>query len=456
MPTNSIDSVAFAAFLDSLMTAELRRERSPGAALAFVKDGRVVHLKGYGNARLEIPRAVDPMRTIWRIGSISKTFTATAVVQLSDQGRLDLRADVNNYLSLFKVPSTYPVPVRVADLLTHTAGLDEIRPGTQAASAVAVLPLPEFLRTRLVRFQPPGETIAYSTYGISVAGALVEAVSGLGFEQYAEQRIWRTLGMTRTNITVPDSMQGDVAIGYEWRGDSLISQSWEWYHTTPASSVNSTAADMARYMIALLESGPAGDGRILSQAAMREMLRQHVTMHPRLPGVTLGFWEDYVGELRVVEHGGNMAGFSSHLMLIPAENAGLFVVSHLEGSSLRDNVKQAVLEHLFPKARLRRPVPPPPADFATRAEEFVGRYAQMSSCHSCIPRRVPYILDISVRDNALFFSNRRWIEVEPMLFVREDGTGYIAFRPDSTGKIAAMFAGGFWSFEKLPATSARE
>jgi CubicO group peptidase (beta-lactamase class C family) len=307
-------------------------------------------------ANVDTGRPVDPEVTIWRIGSISKTMTALAVVELASQGRIHLSGDVNSYVTSLEVPETYPLPITVADLLMHTSGLDEIRPGTQAPSAGEVLPLADFLRPRLVRIRPPGQVTAYSTYGSTVAGALVEDVTGKTIESVLRELIWQPLAMTRTSIDA--SKNPDVAMGYERKGESLEPQAWEWYHTTPASSVNSTAADMARYMISLLEKGDS------------TLLRQHITMHPRIEGVTLGLFEGFVGDLRFVEHGGNMAGFSAQMTLIPSERIGFFVVNHMEGSQLRNSVSSALIDHLFP-----------PASTAARPR---SRQASISTCRTAI------------------------------------------------------------------------
>ncbi|HJR64253.1 MAG TPA: serine hydrolase domain-containing protein [Gemmatimonadaceae bacterium] len=446
----TVDSARLARFVDSVITAEMTRQRIPGAAFVLVHRGRVLYARGYGVASVEPRRPVDPARTIWRVGSISKTFTATAVAQLAGRGVLHLGADVNGYLKGVTVPSTYPLPVTVTDLLTHTSGFDEVRPGTQAPTEDQVLPLADFLRPRLVRVRPPGTFIAYNTYGITLAGALIESATGTAFESFLRTTIWEPLGMSSTSITVPSAQRTHVALGYELRGESLVPQPWEWYHTTPASSVNSTAMDMARYMIAHLEGGRIGDRRAWPESVAVQMMRQHVTIHARVPGVTLGFFEDYVGALRVVEHGGNMAGFSSQMTLIPSEHAGFFIVSHLEGATLRDALREALLKWLYPAARVRHPVPTPAPDFASRAKAFLGRYAPTIGCNSCTPRRVPYVVQVTLADNALFMFGKRWIEVDPLVFVREDGTGHIAFQLDSSGRVASMSAGAFWSFEKLP------
>jgi CubicO group peptidase (beta-lactamase class C family) len=434
-------------FVDSFMAAELGPRHIPGAAFVFVRDGKIVAMRGYGLADVERRTPVIPESTIFRIGSISKVMTAMAVLQLADRGRIDLSADPARYVKRVSIPTNYPQPITVEQLLTHTAGFDEIRPGTQAPTRDAVLPFPDFLATRLVRVRPPNETIAYSTYGVTLAGELVEEVSGLPIEDYLTKEIWRPLGMTRTNINVPDSLRKWTAIGYEYVKDTLRPQPWEWYHTTPASSVNATTEDMGRFIIAQLAKGNAA----LSDRALRNMQRQHVTMHPRIPGVALGFYENSVGELRFIEHGGDVAGFSSLLVLLPSENIGFFMTMHLEGNNLRDLLKERLLQRLYPSARRLLPVPAKIPDDGASIAKYAGRYAPTSSCHSCRPRSVPYIMNVTANpDGTVGVSNKRWIRVEDEVFVREDGTGEIAFRTNATGAVTHMFWGGVWSFEKLP------
>lgn len=355
--TASVDSVDLAAFVDSFMTARMASDRIPGAGFVFVQNGRVLMTRGYGLANVAQQRPVLPESTIWRVGSISKVFTATAVMQLVDRGAVDLDAPIDRYVRRVAIPRTYPDSVTVRQLLNHTAGFDEVRPGTQAQTRDGLLRLDQFLNGRLVRVRPPGRTTAYSTYGITLAGEMIEEVSGVTYENFLQRNIWEPLGMRRSGIDVPTTLQGDVAMGYEISGDSLVSQPWEWYHTAPASSINATVADIGRFLIAQLAPAGVAAARILSDSALREMHRQQVTMHPSIPGYALGFYEDYVGDLRVLEHGGNTAGFSALMVLIPSENAGFFVVNHFEGSRLRDDLKWLLLERFFPSAKQRRQVP---------------------------------------------------------------------------------------------------
>lgn len=450
-PSGPIDRASLETLVDSVITAGIAQEKIPGAGFIFVQNGKVVWSRGYGVADLARGGGVSPESTVWRIGSISKVVTATAVMQLVDRGKVDLDAPVSRYVKRVTIPSTYPEPVTVRHLLTHTAGFDEIRPGTQAETKEGVLPLDRFLDGKLVRVRPPGKTIAYSTYGITLAGLLVEEVSGLPFEAYLRQNIWEPLGMTRSSIDVPAALQGNVAVGYEAEGDAIVPQPWEWYHTTPASSVNGTLADMARFMIAHLEGGAVNGKRILSQKSASEMKRRQISMHPSVPGYCLGFGEDFVGKQRVVEHGGNMAGFSTLMVLIPEARAGFFVVNQFEGSGLRDQLKGALLERFFPASRERRAVPSPlPSVAKVNAPRFAGEYGALPSCWSCDPPRIWGRITVTANeDGTLGFARKRWVWVEGTRFVREDGTGYIVFREDEKGSVRELHAGSYWGWENV-------
>jgi CubicO group peptidase (beta-lactamase class C family) len=447
-----IDSRELASFVDTLIIAQMAKEHIPGAVFLLVQDGKVVYQRGYGFANVERIKRVDPETTIWRIGSISKVFTATAVVQLADRGRFRLTDDVNRYLTRFKVPATYPEPVTFENLLTHTAGFDEIRPGTRAETAAGVLSLGDFLATRLVRLRPPGRTISYSTYGMTLGGYLVEQVSGLGFENYLSRNIWLPLGMTRTNIVVPDSLRADLAQGYEYDDGANKLAEWEWYHTTPASSINATAADMGRFIIAHLQDGQYGNTRILSVRAARDMHRQHMTSHPKLAGFAYGFYEDHSNGERLLEHGGNVEGFSAQLTLIPARGIGFFIASQHEPASLRDVVQTALLNHYFP-APPPTPATPMPG-YGERAPRFVGTYELNQFCHTCGPDRREYP-KIEVKANAdgtisITGNPKPLVEVSPSFFRRVDGTGGgVAFRDDASGRVS-LLAGDSWIvFERV-------
>jgi CubicO group peptidase (beta-lactamase class C family) len=435
-------------WVDAAMASGMEEEHIPGAAFVLVRDGAVVLAKGYGKADVESGRPFNADRTIFPIASVSKVFTATAVMQLVEQGRVELEADVNRYLDFAKVPSTYPQPVTIAHLLSHTAGFDEL-PGRRVRSESELMPLGRFLADRLVRVHPPGKVTSYSSYGMSLAGLMVEDVSGTGFESYLRRHIWDPLGMKRTSIAVPDATS-TLATAYEREDGELAAVPYEIYQTPPAASILSTVEDMGRYMIALWQGGRYGENGILREQRTDLMLRRRATMHPLLPGWTLGFQESDLNGLRIVEHGGDIGGFSSLLTLMPEQGVGFFIVHHLESNNLRFKLRQAILDRYFPDSRaLKVPVPDPKS--AAGLRRFAGKYRGNIFCHSC-PDGGPNVQEFEVEandDGTISIWGSRWVEVSPLYFVSADGRSRIGFAEDKSGRITALSAGSWKVLERI-------
>jgi CubicO group peptidase (beta-lactamase class C family) len=443
------DSGELASALAPVVAEGMAKEHIPGAVLVLVANGRVVLAQGYGVADVASKRPVDPVTTIFPIASISKLFTATAVMQLADRGRLDLDADVNRYLRSARMPAKYGQPITAAHLLSHTSGLDEL-PGRRVRGRAELVPLGEFLSTRLVRVHPPGEMTSYSSFGIALAGQLVEDVAGLPFERYLARNIWSPLGMTRTFITVPDSLSGKLATAYELDDDKPVPVPYELYQTPPASAIVSTGVDMGRFMVAHLGRGGNGDGRILSDSAAELMQRPHATMHPKVPGWTYGFQVGDANGRRILEHGGDIGGFSSLLVLLPEEGIGLFIAHHLEGTNLRFDVKQAMLDRLFPDHRVAQ-APVARARDAGGLRRFAGVYRANIFCHSCRDGG-PNVQEFEVRANAdgtITVWDQPWVPVDSLYFASLDGSRHIGFAEDSSGRITALTAGSWKVLERI-------
>ena len=262
----------------------MAKENIPGAVFLLVQNGKVLYQRGYGFANVARRQPVNPETTIWRIGSISKVFTATAVVQLADRGRFRLtrrREPVSHPLQgSSDVPATCDVrapahPYRRLrrDPARHSRG-DRRRTSPARRFSRQQADSPAAARDARSAIPPTGSRSAdiwSSRYRGWISRRTSHEMSGA------------PLGMTRTNIVVPDSLRADLAQGYEYDGGANKLAEWEWYHTTPASSINASAADMGRFIIAHLQDGRYGRTRILSESAARDMHRQHVTSHPSSP-----------------------------------------------------------------------------------------------------------------------------------------------------------------------------
>ncbi len=337
---------------DPIFAERMEKLHIPGAVVAVVKDGKIIFTKGYGVADVEKKTPVIADKTLFRIGSITKVFTATAVMQLADKGKINLSDDVNKYLKGVRVPDTFSQPITFANLLTHTSGLDEISPGRRTSDESQVIPLGAFLKTRIVRHLPPGEVISYSTYNPALAAHTVEQITETPFKVYLQKNVFEPLGMNHTSITaVKKEYKQDLATGYENAENKYQPLPFQWFNTYPASDINSTATDMARFMIANLQYGTIDGKRFLSEKAAREMQKTHFRNHPRIPGWAYGFYEGTQNNLRFVEHGGSMDdGYSALMTLVPEKNLGIFIACNTESGAfgLAGTVKNAFLNRYFP------------------------------------------------------------------------------------------------------------
>lgn len=437
-------------YLDPIASDLMKRLYAPGMAIAVVKDGRVILSKGYGFADVETKRPVDPAATIFRIGSITKVFTANATLQLADRGKLDLESDVSKYLDTLKITKVHSEKITIGHLLSHTSGLDEFSSGRRAASPDGVKPLAEFLSERLVARGLPGRQISYSTYGITLAGHIVERISGQPLSRYFETNLFGPLEMTSTNLgAVPPGRLGDLAIGYTFNGQYNV-QEFEYFHTYPASDINSTAADMANFIIAHLANGTFNGERVFSQDSARLMHTAQFTNHPKLPGWAFGFYEARDNNLRGVEHGGSMEGYAALLYLLPEKNLGIFVASNIEQGALMEGMKKSVLDYFYPVGS----TPDDPKLFAA-LQKFAGEYRWDVYCHTCnADTRGFYPRPISVtvnNDGTLSFLNRRWKMVEPLVFkaiVNDDREIFSVFKENKEGMITYLFNGNY-AYERV-------
>jgi CubicO group peptidase (beta-lactamase class C family) len=301
------------AFMDEKIPEQLERLKVPGAAVSVVADGRQIFAKGYGLADTENERPMVAERTPLHINSVSKLFTATAVMQLVEQGKLDLDTDVNEYLTEFKIRDTYPGnPVTLRHLLTHTAGFEDPLIEFDRGSGGDSPDLGEYLAdSQPERVRPPGQVHSYSDYGYELAGYLVQVRSGVPFERYVEQQIFAPLGMTNTRFATEGSYDNQA----------------------PSVGVVSTASDMSRFMRALLGNGAVGGDRILKESTAKLMQRHQFDQDPSLPGLTYAFFEADIGGERLLGHSGEGPGSHSMLSLLPEEGVGMFVTYNGDGRS---------------------------------------------------------------------------------------------------------------------------
>jgi hypothetical protein len=249
---------------------------------------------------------------------------------------------------------------------------------------------------------------------------------------------------------VPASQAPNLATAYEAEEGKAASVPYEIYQTPPASSIVSTALDMARFMVAHLQKGQYGDARILSDATAELMQQQHATMHPRMPGWAYGFQVGDTNGLRILMHGGDIGGFSTLMVLLPDERIGIYVAHHIEGANLRFVVQRSILDHYFPDRRSPQ-IAGPRKENAEQLRRFAGTYRANIFCHSC-PDGGPNVQDFEVEasgDGTITVWDQRWVPVEPLYFASLDGRQHIGFKESSDGQIVALTAGSWRVLERI-------
>ena len=257
--------------------------------------------------------------------------------------KISLSADVNKYLKRAKVPNTFPKPITVADLLRHTSGLDEL-PGRRFENTKDVPALDQFLAKHLVRYRAPGEFTSYSSYGISLAGLLIEDVTGSSYSNYIHTHIFKPLEMKSARIMTKSGDEAGVAIPYEIEDGKAQRINFEWYATPPVASAVVSANDMGKLLIDLTSVKP----KLLSRSTLQQMFSTQATLNPSVPGWGYGFQLDEFNGNKIAEHGGDIGGFAGLLSIVPEKRLGIFIIHHGEGSSIRFDVRKAILEKYFP------------------------------------------------------------------------------------------------------------
>lgn len=365
------------AWLDGFLPYALQRGDVAGAVVVVVKDGRVLLQKGYGYADVARRRPVDPARTLFRPGSVSKLFTWTAVMQLVEQGRLDLDRDVNAYLD-FEIPPRDGRPITLRNLLTHTPGLEEAIQCLITTDPACKRPLGDTLkRWTPVRIFAPGGTPAYSNYGTGLAGYIVERVSGQPFDDYIEQHIFAPLGMRHASFRqpLPKPLRPLMSKGYPQA--SQPPEPFEMVSLAPAGSLSASGADMARFMLAHLGDGAFGAARILRPETARQMHGTALTLLPPLNRMVLGFYETNINGRRVIAHGGDTQWFHSDLHLYLDDGVGLYVSMNSAGKEGVSGAIRSTLFEQFSDRYLPAPAQDGKVDAKTAAEHarlIVGLY----------------------------------------------------------------------------------
>ena len=462
-PANRVPEMTAAdieAFLDGFVPQQISHDDIAGVTISVVKDGKLLFAKGYGYADVKTKKPVSAQETLFRPGSISKLFTWTAIMQLFEQGKLDLDRDVNEYLD-FKIPDAFGKPITLKNIMTHTPGFEE-----QVKDLFSVNPtspnLGQYLKTHIPgRIYPPGTVPAYSNYATAIAGYIVERVSGKPFEQYIAENIFKPLNMGHSTFVqpLPAELAPLMSSGYRLASDDA--QPFEVVTPFPAGSLSSSATDMAQFMIAHLQDGQLNGANILKPETARLMHSRLFGLDDAALAMCYGFYEETRNGHRIIGHGGDTVSFHSDLHLVLDQKLGFFVSYNSPGrgdGSGRVNLWHAFLDRYYPYSA-------PVASSSTAKEDAKaasGTYILSRRSENSFLKAATLLGQFTVSpvgDGDIMVAQltgqngkpKHWQAVGPMTFQERDGQDKLIFKPDQSGRMQLILPYPFFVGQRISA-----
>lgn len=452
------------AFLDALIPSQIENRNFAGVVIGTVKDDQVLLTKGYGYADFANKKPVSSSETLFRPGSISKLFTATAVLQLVEQGKLELDRNVNDYLD-FAIPQTYAEPITLRRLLTHTAGFEETLKNLFVSDEKSMRPLRDYLVSAMpARIYPPGKIPSYSNYGLSIAGYIVQRISGEKFEDYVAAHILKPLKMDHSTFAqpLPQSLVRDMSNGYI--AGTEKPRPFEFVQAAPAGSLSATADDMCRFMLAFLKKGALEGTTVLQPGSVEQMEARQFESHPGLNSLGLVLMEYSMNGFKAWGHGGDTICFHSDLWLVPDAKFGFFISYNSAGGRPgggRGEVMRALFDRYFPAGQKTEGG----LDDATAIKDMrdvSGTYLTTRRAETTLWKLVSFLDQEEVKRNAdgtisvagaknLRGQPKRWRETAPLLFDEVNGPDRIAFRRNASGRVTKMLTQPpVWEWQRIP------
>lgn len=438
----ALDPVNVRAWADATFDAGLARHEFSGLVVSVVSGGQVILSKGYGRADFASNDPVDPSATLFRIGSITKTFTASLLAKLIEEGRIgSLNDPANHYLRDYRLPDNDGVAITLHHLVTHTAGFEDRFYFIGADRPTdARLPARDFDTLRPAYVRPAGTRVEYSNFGIAVIGRIIEDVTGLPIDVAMRKMLLDPLSMAHSRLLVDVNEPAGLGKPATIRGDGS-------FHPTPYTAINpavaaagslvTTGDDMTRYMLAQLGSpGSAGPGPapVLSERVLAMLHDRRAGNAPETTGIGMTFFDDTWGKWRTIAHGGNWEGFHSWMTLIPGRDTGIFISVMSEAAPPRP--LQAVRDLFAPGSA----APPSPAVVSGWAymQKFLGHV--LGERRALPARSIPFkssAVDGWYRPDRRVFSTAE--SVADLIYL---GTGML--RIDSTDGALEIGSAGPW------------
>lgn len=428
-------------FLKQFFSSEEVKAQLAGAAVIVVKDGKTVIEKGFGYADKDDKTLVDPDETVFRMASVSKTFTAAAAMQLVEQGKIDLKADFQTYTGPMNLDNPFGTPVTVEQLLTHTTGFRIQDPQSEDIhdDFDIKVSIEDYVKENMPPVvRKPGTTYMYDNFASLLLGLVVEKVSGEAYEDYMEKHVFAPLNMDKSGFLLEGELKDDLATGYDASGKAL-----DLFTVTPTvmphGGMLSTADDIGKFMIAFLDGGVAGNNRILTEGSVKAMEEYRSSIHPLLPNTTYGFESPIQlpgagSSSKIITKAGDLIAFSTYMFLIPEQNTGVFI-GYNQQSVLRELFYPAFIQEFFPQYAAPAKLDAFQPLSAEALNAFTGYYADL--------RLKSLVSTVTVNKGALnmndaFLGSRQLQQVDDNLFVDELTNKFTGFEIGADGQVTYL------------------
>ncbi len=454
----NIDSLELIQIINSKIDTFIGDYKVPGAIISLVKDGKPFYTKGIGYENLDTKKEVDPLRSQFRVASITKTFTAIGIMQLVEQGKLDLHADIRTYLPADVYHWDAPHSFTIHHLLTHTAGLEhsEYRVSQEAIDAKS---LDVFVQTAISnQIHEPGELFSYSNKGYGILGLLIEKTSGIKYEDYIVQNILKPMGMHHSTVyqhTYEHPIAHPVQ-SYRWDGNEYIPRQRLFLVNPAASNLNTTGVDMASFMTAMMDSAQVDGQSIITKASFELMTQRHYAPPIDFEAMAYGMMiEDNKGYAGY-NHGGGIDGFGSYYIFYPELDLGLFMSESggQENASFAFRVIYGILDELIEKKEQPEELAVPLDVAISQAEMYAGSYQQATVTKSTFERG-QMLFGINeqvikhVGEGQITYRGNVYKPLDNNTYQQVDGTRKIGFESGGSGEPVYLSERLFWTLEKI-------
>ena len=474
-PGQPIPAVALEAFVDGFVRNGMAQNNVAGVTVAVVQNDQPVLLKGYGISGTEPLRPVDPRRTLFRIGSVSKTMTWIAILREVEKGRLNLNDPVNQHLPPeLQIPDQgFERPIRIVDLMAHATGMEDSALGHlfYDEPAEILAPADYLARHRPDRVREPGTLSTYSNYGVALAGHIVARLNRTDFETVADRDIFTPLGMNRSSFREPypareglpqpiaPALGGDISSGFRWAGGRFQPMSFDYITSVAAAgSISTTAEDMARYMRMLLRNGTL-EGTTIFGPESAALFRAPIMDVPEgVNGWTHGFATSRMpGGFTSYGHGGGTSSFFTSMMLVPELDLGIFISTNTAGGgAVSGPLAAAIVDRFY--AQTAPILRAGDRSFTARAGDYQGNYVATRRSYSGLEKfagMVNAVTRVSVTaDGHLITAGgggaQSWVPTgQPGQFQATNGDQLLNFVLDEGGRATRMYhASGANAFER--------